>query len=135
MPMRRLSPDEFWRRVKEANGDRYDYSKAEFTKTTLPITVTCRIHGDFEVQAGAHMRGSNCLKCKHEDTRRRMSGNRNAAVDQRDLFEQVFPIPATVERYGTGYRHPGSWIDAQLFVKCWEGWLACSENMKRRNRG
>lgn len=132
MPNHRLTSAEFWRRVKEANGDRYDYSKAEFTKTTLPITVTCRIHGDFEVQAGAHMRGSNCLKCKHEDTRRRMSGNRNAAVDQRDLFEQVFRMPSNVKRYGTGYRSTS--FDS-VFIFRWEGWLACSEYLKRRNRG
>jgi hypothetical protein len=61
-----------------------------------------------------------------------MSGNRNAAVDQRDLFEQVFPMPATVERHGVGYRTAA--YDS-IFIRRWEGWLACSENMKRRRHG
>lgn len=130
-----MSKDQFLRRAKLVHGDRYDYSKTEYTKTMAPITVTCRVHGDFQVAAYAHLRGNNCMKCSREETRLRMAGNKIAAVDQRDLFEKVFPMPATVERYGTGYRHPGNWIDAQMFIKRWEGWLACHEQSRKRKRG
>ena len=41
-------------KAKEVHGDRYDYSKAVYTKALSKITITCREHGDFEQTAVSH---------------------------------------------------------------------------------
>lgn len=80
MANRRLTPAEFWRRVKEVHGYRYDYSKTDYAKASLKITVTCRVHGDFEVLAGEHMRGNQCRKCSYIALSERMRGNQLRAM-------------------------------------------------------
>lgn len=34
------------------------------------VIVTCRIHGDFIVEAGAHLRGEGCPSCDNETRNR-----------------------------------------------------------------
>lgn len=100
MANRRITPAEFWRRVKEVHGDRYDYSKSDYAKASLKITVTCRVHGDFDVLAGEHMRGSQCRKCSHVALAERMKGNtvRAMSVPPRALIPAELQPTAEAER-------------------------------------
>lgn len=45
------------------HGDRYDYSKSVHTGSKNKITITCRIHGGFELNSAAHLQGTGCQKC------------------------------------------------------------------------
>lgn len=100
MAKRRLTPDEFWQRVRAMHGDRYDYTKSDYAKASLKIVVTCRIHGDFEVLAGAHMRGNQCRKCTHAALAKRMKGNsvRAMSVPPRALIPAEPQATAEAER-------------------------------------
>lgn len=63
----------FLEKCQEVHGDRYDYSKAVYTKALEKVTIICREHGPFEMCASDHYnRGSNCPKC-----------SRVSAVDRR----------------------------------------------------
>lgn len=53
----------FKKRAKEVHGDRYEYDRAECTGRHKKVTITCRMHGDFEQIAGNHLNGSGCPKC------------------------------------------------------------------------
>lgn len=57
--------NEFIRRALEIHGDRYDYSKVVYKGLHRHITITCKIHGDFEVSPANHLwdRGG-CPICK-----------------------------------------------------------------------
>lgn len=48
----------------------YDYTKTNYLRATSKIIVTCRIHGDFVIQANLHRNGAGCQKCsgKHKKT-------------------------------------------------------------------
>lgn len=59
----RMTQDEFIRRSKATHGDRYDYSKSVYTRSDRKITITCKIHGDFNQLAISHYSGSGCFKC------------------------------------------------------------------------
>ena len=46
------------------HGDLYDYSKVEYINNKIPITVICKIHGEFYPTAKNHIRGSKCPGCR-----------------------------------------------------------------------
>ena len=43
-----LTTDIFIQRAIKLHGDRFDYSKVDYKKALSKVTITCRIHGDFE---------------------------------------------------------------------------------------
>jgi hypothetical protein len=45
------------------HGSRYNYDKVNYIKSTLPVTITCNRHGDFEQQPTVHNSGSGCPRC------------------------------------------------------------------------
>ena len=49
--------------AKDIHGDKYDYSKVEYTTSKTKVTITCPIHGDFEQTPNNHLNGTGCSKC------------------------------------------------------------------------
>lgn len=52
--------------VEEAvavHGDRYDYSKAVYVRSSDKVTIACKKHGAFEQTPNDHLRGKGCAKC------------------------------------------------------------------------
>lgn len=54
---------EFIEKAKEVHGDRYDYSKAVYIKSTQKIIIICKTHGEFGQQPSNHLSGQGCSKC------------------------------------------------------------------------
>lgn len=50
-----MTQQEFIARAREIHGDKYDYSKVDFTSTKKDIQIICPIHGEFTQNAGAHI--------------------------------------------------------------------------------
>jgi hypothetical protein len=59
----RLTTDSFINKANEKHGDKYDYSKVEYTGWYNPVIIICNIHKEFSQVAGKHLTGSGCLKC------------------------------------------------------------------------
>lgn len=57
------SQETFLSQVKEKHGDKYNYDKVTYTRAADSITITCKLHGDFEQRAFAHLSGQGCPKC------------------------------------------------------------------------
>jgi len=57
---------EFVDNAKEVHGDRYDYSRVQYTKSTSKVTIVCQEHGEFVQAAYTHLRGHGCPKCALE---------------------------------------------------------------------
>jgi hypothetical protein len=54
----------FITQAKEIHGNKYDYSKVEWKNTRTPITIICRIHGEFTQVPQNHIRlKCGCRKC------------------------------------------------------------------------
>ena len=49
---------------KEVHGDKYDYSKVIYTAMAEKVTVTCPVHGDWDIRPFAHKNGQGCMKCR-----------------------------------------------------------------------
>lgn len=50
----------------ERFGDKYDYSKVNYTTNKNKIIITCPIHGDFEQTPNGHLKSEGCPKCTRE---------------------------------------------------------------------
>lgn len=61
--MERLTTAEFIAKAKEIHGDKYDYSKVNYSGTFNKVCIICPIHGEFWQSANGHLRGRGCPKC------------------------------------------------------------------------
>jgi hypothetical protein len=63
-----INQTEYWiNKAREINGDVYDYSKSICYEKATRVTVTCRIHGDFDTNLRAHyVFGTHCPHCYKE---------------------------------------------------------------------
>jgi G:T-mismatch repair DNA endonuclease (very short patch repair protein) len=64
----KLTQSAFIDRSRDAHGDRYDYSVAEYINNMKPVNIACRTHGVFSQRPAHHMDGRGCPKCKAELT-------------------------------------------------------------------
>lgn len=53
----------FIKKAKRVHGDTFDYSKVTYTKSRNKVTISCKIHGDFEQVANEHLKGRGCKEC------------------------------------------------------------------------
>lgn len=51
------------KKFKTIHGDKYDYSKVDFIKTTIKVCIICPEHGEFWQEPHAHLKGQGCPKC------------------------------------------------------------------------
>ena len=59
-----ISKDEFIKKSIEIHGDKYDYSKVEYTTAFTKVCITCPKHGEFWQTPIKHYTGQGCPKCK-----------------------------------------------------------------------
>lgn len=62
-----LTQEEFIERAKDLHGDKYDYSKVEYSHSQEKVTIICKTHGEFQQLPNSHLSGSTCLKCAIQD--------------------------------------------------------------------
>lgn len=103
----RKTTEQFIKEAREVHGDRYDYSKVDYVAANLPVTITCKIHGDFEQIANTHLKGSNCIRCSYDD---RGSERRLAPKEVEDRVREKLPINITLESM-TNYKNNTSSIE------------------------
>lgn len=58
--------------TKKHNG-KYDYSKVEYTKSYLPVTIICPIHGEYKQIPHNHLRYAGCSGCRADNQSNRQS--------------------------------------------------------------
>jgi len=64
----RLTTDEIIKRAKKIHGDRYDYSRVNYTNNSPKIEIICSKHGIFHQWAKQHIHSTHpngCPKCAH----------------------------------------------------------------------
>lgn len=59
-----LTTEEFTALAKKVHGDAYDYTKTEYVDNHTKVTITCKLHGDFQQHPRSHRKGSvGCPLC------------------------------------------------------------------------
>ena len=59
----RKSPEYFLKECKIVHGNRYNYDKVRYTHSHSKVTVTCKIHGDFDIAPSNFLAAKGCRKC------------------------------------------------------------------------
>lgn len=81
-------------KAKEVHGDRYDYSKVEWTGIKSKIKIVCNKHDyEFEQQAAKHAYGQGCPKCRFIT-----SGNRRR-LKHDDIIKQFTNVHGNMYDY------------------------------------
>jgi hypothetical protein len=59
----KLTTFQFVNICREVHKNKFSYERSEYKNNKSKITVTCPEHGDFEILASNHIRGTGCSKC------------------------------------------------------------------------
>ena len=51
---------EFIEKAKQVHGDKYDYSKVEYVRSSEKVCIICPEHGEFWQTPNAHLQGQGC---------------------------------------------------------------------------
>ena len=60
----RMSTEDFIAKARAKHGDKYNYSRAEYSGALKKLTISCPEHGDFQQKADSHLRGQGCKHCR-----------------------------------------------------------------------
>ena len=58
-----MTTNEFIERAIQVHGDKYDYSKVNYTKSKEKVTIICPTHGEFQQTPNKHLLGRGCPSC------------------------------------------------------------------------
>lgn len=60
---KRLSQNDFIEKLHEVHGNKFDYSETIYVNARTKVTVSCKVHGHFQILPDNHLRGQGCVKC------------------------------------------------------------------------
>lgn len=63
----RYTNEEFIKRARNRLGNRYDYSKVQYTNLDTKVEIVCPIHGSFWQIPKSHFKGKGCKQCAYEN--------------------------------------------------------------------
>lgn len=61
--MKKLNAEQFIIRAIERHGTKYDYSKVEYLRMSVPVIIVCPVHGEFTQLPSNHLTSGGCKKC------------------------------------------------------------------------
>jgi hypothetical protein len=67
--------EKFIEKANNIHNYKYTYSKINYINAITLVTITCKIHGDFEQTPNAHLSGHGCRKCANDILSDRLSDN------------------------------------------------------------
>ena len=59
----KYNQSEFIEKCINIHNNKYDYSKVNYIKNSINITIICKIHGEFEQLPLNHLKGNGCYRC------------------------------------------------------------------------
>lgn len=62
----RMSIHEFVKKAKKVHGEKYDYSKSNYTLLKNSVNIVCKKHGEFSQNTHNHLQGAGCVICAKE---------------------------------------------------------------------
>lgn len=66
---RKLTNEEFIKKSKLIHGEKYDYSKLNYTQIKSKEIIICPIHGEFKQILDNHLHGMGCKMCGRQTTK------------------------------------------------------------------
>ena len=76
----------FFTKAKEVHGDKYDYSKVVYVKSSEKVCIICHKHGEFWQTPNSHLNGDGCTKCGIEQRAK------NTCITFKDFIKRAIKI-------------------------------------------
>ena len=78
-----MNDELFIEKSKKIHGNIYDYSKVEYKKSNINVTIICKIHGDFKLTPNSHLsKKSGCQKCsRNKKSETQIKNNNNNFIN------------------------------------------------------
>ena len=83
----------FINKATKKHGNKYDYSKVEYIRSTQKVCIICPEHGEFWQTPAAHVRGDNCPHCankKRGATNDKRMTTEKFILKSKDIHENKF---------------------------------------------
>jgi hypothetical protein len=58
-----LTREEFIKKANDIHNNKYNYDKVDYKHNNIPVIITCKIHGDFNMKPHHHIIGRACYDC------------------------------------------------------------------------
>jgi len=55
--------EKFINSAVKTHNDKYLYDKVDYAKNSIPVSIICKIHGEFKQKPNVHLLGGGCPKC------------------------------------------------------------------------
>lgn len=136
--------EKFIEKAIKRHGDKYDYSKVEYTNSLTKVCIICPEHGEFWQTPQSHIRGYNCPKCsnrKRGDTFRANGDDFIARAKEvhgdKYSYEKVHYVNAmtkviiTCPKHGDFEMTPANHLNGQGCPKCAGRGLSQDEVVER----
>ena len=81
------STEQFINEARKVHGNKYDYSKVNYTGCYNPITIICSKHGEFNQSANKHLQGQGCPKCQLKSQAKLYEKLKQSFPNEEILFE------------------------------------------------
>jgi len=94
--MSKLTTEEFIIKSKALHNDKYTYTSTVYNKSLLPVTITCRKHGDFSLKPNYHLNGTGCPDCS---TKAKRLTTKSFITRARSIHGDTFEYGATVFKH------------------------------------
>lgn len=66
-----MTKKEFVTKARKIHGNKYDYSKVEYQRSTVWVSIICPIHGEFKQTPAHHLNGEGCPQCGLDQKRKK----------------------------------------------------------------
>lgn len=102
--------------VKQKFGDKYDYSKVDYIKNSIPVIIICKTHGEFQQTPHAHMAGYGCSRCVANSSKKENewldSLNINSLIKQakKRINGKIYIVDGFDPQTNTVYQFHGSYF-------------------------
>lgn len=82
----KYTTEQFIEKARAIHGNRYDYSKVNYTDTYTPIVIVCPIHGEFEQLPNYHIQQKGCVKCSQEELSLKFRSNKDEFIKKANII-------------------------------------------------
>ena len=63
--MRIYTTEIFLEKANKIHNFKYDYSNVNYKNSTVPVSIICEVHGEFQQKPNEHLTGRGCRKCSY----------------------------------------------------------------------
>lgn len=128
---KKVTTEEFISRAKEVWGDQYLYDKSIYVGNQKPITITCRLHGDFICRPGNFLHKHGCPECGKLSVKEKEGYTKEQFIQRANLVHQNYydyskmsytnsktPVIITCPKHGEFVQIPNSHLQGSGCPKC-----------------